>query len=132
MLEFVVERECVVIVDPLAVSIIILEKFVWMQIGCEFSRVRALTLDLVLEVLYVVAVTQPVILKITWVKADRFSILQKEFLLWKNYRFHSLLIKRVRFRQVQNVERNLSRLITWIDNLEEKPLSVTFSIQIIL
>jgi hypothetical protein len=52
-----------------------------MQIGCEFSRVRALTLDLVLEVLYVVAVTQPVILKITWVKADWFSILHKEFLL---------------------------------------------------
>ena len=132
MLEFVVERERVVIVDPLAVSIVILEEFVWMQIGCEFSRVRALTLDLVLEVLYVVAVTQPVLLKITWVKADRFSILHKEFLLWKNNRFHSLLIKRVRFRQVQNVERNLSRLITLIDNLEEKPLSVTFSIQIIL
>jgi len=80
VLEFVVERQCVVIILTFTLAIIILEKLVGVKISCELCLVGIMTLNIILEVFYVFAVTLPVIIMVLGAEISWQFVFSKEFL----------------------------------------------------
>jgi len=133
VLKLVFETQSVVVFYALSMTVIVLQKLVVVKISRKLGGVYAVSGDVVLKVLNVFASSVPSVLVCPKrvVILGRFSANLGESFLAEHDRLHPCFVQTVGFCEIQDVELNLCRLFSFVDNFEEEPLSVTLRVEII-
>ncbi len=94
VLKLVFETQSVVVFYALAVTVIILQKLIVVEVGCKFCGINAVPGDIILKILNVFASSVPSILICPKrvVILDRFSAYLLKSFLAEHDRFHSCFV----------------------------------------